>query len=150
MKTDAPATTEFTLHPRLATDTHLIGDLRLCRVLLMNDARFPWLILVPRRDGLHEIADLALADSTALMDEVRLASSALRDLYSPDRVNVAAIGNIVDQLHIHVVARATNDAAWPAPVWGHGSATAYDKPSLLRRRNDLLPRLNLSLEGMAI
>ena len=135
--------TDFALHPRLAADTHLIGDLPLCRVVLMNDARFPWLILVPRRAGLHELADLAAADSAALMDEIRLSSRALRDLHSPDRVNVAAIGNMVDQLHIHIVARATTDAAWPGPVWGHGSALPYDKTLLPERRNDLLRRLNL-------
>ena len=141
---DAPTDRSFTLHPRLAADTHLIGDLPLCRVLLMNDARFPWLILVPRRAGLHELADLAIADSAALMDEVRLSSRALRDLHSSDRVNVAAIGNIVDQLHIHVVSRATTDAAWPGPVWGQGSVTAYDQALLFRRRKDLLKRLNFA------
>lgn len=134
----------FPLHPRLAADTHPIGDLPLCRVLLMNDARFPWLILVPRRDKLHEIADLSVADTTVLMDEVRLSCRALRDILSPDRINVAAIGNIVDQLHIHVVARTTTDPAWPGTVWGHGGAKPYDDPALLRRRNELLPRLKLS------
>lgn len=141
---DASIDRSFALHPRLAADTHLIGDLPLCRMLLMNDARFPWLILVPRRAGLHELADLSIADSAVLMDEVRLSSRALRELHSPDRINVAAIGNIVDQLHIHVVARAVTDAAWPGPVWGHGHAAPYDRSVLLRRRNDLHMRLNIA------
>jgi diadenosine tetraphosphate (Ap4A) HIT family hydrolase len=134
----------FALHSRLAADTHLIGDLPLCRVLLMNDARFPWLILVPRREKLHDITDLSVADSTVLMDEVRLSCRALRDILLPDRINVAAIGNIVDQLHIHVVARTITDPAWPGTVWGHGGSKPYDDPTLLRRRNELLPRLKLS------
>jgi diadenosine tetraphosphate (Ap4A) HIT family hydrolase len=134
----------FTLHPRLSADTHVMGDLPLCRVLLMNDARFPWLILVPRRHGLHEISDLSPEDTPALMDEIRLVSKALRDTLSPDRINVAAIGNTVDQLHVHVVARTTSDPAWPGTVWGHGGAKSYDDPTLLRRRNELLPRLKLS------
>lgn len=146
---DVQETLSFALHPRLASDTHRIGDLALCRVLLMNDVRFPWLILVPRRAGLHEIADLSVADGTLLMDEVRLCSQAWRAMLSPDRINVAAIGNIVDQLHIHVVARTTTDPAWPGTVWGHGGAKPYDKPSLLHRRNELMTRLQLATEGLS-
>ncbi len=137
----------FALHPRLAADTHVMGDLPLCRVLLMNDARFPWLILVPRRAGLHEMADLPPEDAPAMMNEIRLVSKALRDVLSPDRINVAAIGNMVDQLHVHVIARTTSDPAWPGTVWGHGGAKPYDDPALLRRRNELVPRLKL--EGLA-
>lgn len=133
----------FVLHPRLAADTHAMGDLPLCRVLLMNDARFPWLILVPRRAGLHEMTDLPPEDATAMMGEIRLVSKALRDTLSPDRINVAAIGNMVDQLHVHVIARTMSDPAWPGTVWGYGGAKPYDEPTLLRRRNELVPRLKL-------
>lgn len=115
----------FTLDPRLAADTLHIGDLPLSRVLLMNDARFPWLILVPRRDGLVEITDLSEADADALMREARLAARVLVDIAKPDKINVAALGNVVAQLHLHVVARFLSDPAWPGPVWGHGSRTAY-------------------------
>lgn len=133
----------FVLHPRLAADTHAMGDLPLCRVLLMNDARFPWLILVPRRAGLHEMTDLPSEDAPAMMGEIRLVSKALRDTLSPDRINVAAIGNMVDQLHVHVIARTLSDPAWPGTVWGYGGAKPYDEPTLLRRRNELVPRLKL-------
>lgn len=133
----------FALHPRLAADTHAMGDMPLCRVLLMNDARFPWLILVPRRAGLHEMTDLQPEDAPAIMSEIQLVSKTLRDVLSPDRINVAAIGNMVDQLHVHVIARTMSDPAWPGTVWGHGGAKPYDEPTLLRRRNELVPRLKL-------
>lgn len=131
----------FILHPRLAADSHVLGDMPLCRVLLLNDARFPWLILVPRRAGLHELTDLALADRGPAFDEIARASQALRTTCSPDRINVAAIGNMVEQLHIHVVARRATDAAWPGPVWGHGTPTRYDDDALARRRGEILPLL---------
>ena len=135
------ATHSFTLHPRLATDTHLMGDLPLCRVLLMNDKRFPWLILVPRRVSLCELTDLTAEDRVVLLEEITKASTALQKICIPDRINVAAIGNIVNQLHIHVVARMASDVAWPGTVWGHAGAKPYDQPTLLRRRNELLPLL---------
>ena len=136
----------FALHPRLAGDTHVIGDLALSRLLLMNDVRFPWLILVPRRPDLAEITDLDPGERALLLDEIAAASGALRKLFSPDRINVAAIGNLVGQLHVHVVARTQSDAAWPATVWGHGAAVAYDGTVLERRRGDLLTALALPAE----
>lgn len=108
----------FTLHPRLRADTAPVADWPLCRVLLMNDSSYPWLILVPRRDGIAEITDLVPADQLILMREIAAASSGLRALVSPDRINVAALGNMVPQLHVHVIARFTADPAWPRPVWG--------------------------------
>lgn len=132
----------FTLHPRLAADTHVIGDMRLCRVLLMNDARFPWLILVPRRSNLHELTDLSVEDRLLLFEEIAKTSDALRKICVPDRINVAAIGNVVNQLHVHVVARTMSDPAWPGTVWGHSGAKPYDQPTLLHRRNQLLPLLD--------
>jgi diadenosine tetraphosphate (Ap4A) HIT family hydrolase len=131
----------FTLHPRLAADTHFLADMALCRVLLLDDARFPWLILVPRRTVLRELTDLHIEDRSLAFDEIERASDALRKLYAPDRINVAAIGNVVNQLHIHVVARSTKDAAWPGTVWGHGAAEAYDAAALARRRSEILPFL---------
>lgn len=130
-------TTAFELHPRLAGDTHLIGDLALCRALLMNDKRFPWLILVPRRAGLHEICDLLAEDGATLLGEIGATCTALRKICAPDRINVAALGNVVDQLHIHVIARTSSDPAWPGTVWGHAGAKAYDAASLLHMRNKL-------------
>ncbi len=116
----------FALDPRLAADTIEIGDLALSRVLLMNDARYLWLILAPRRDNLSEIVDLDGADRTLLMEEIAAASRALIGAPGVDKINVGALGNIVRQLHIHVVARRFNDAAWPGPVWGAGSAQRYE------------------------
>jgi len=117
--------TAFALDPRLAGDTHLVADFDLCRVLLMDDARFPWLILVPRRIGLTEIIELSRDDQHALLDEVDRAARTLHALYKPDKLNVAALGNLVAQLHVHVIARFHRDAAWPRPVWGVGERAAY-------------------------
>ncbi|SEV87654.1 HIT family protein [Luteibacter sp. 329MFSha] len=115
----------FDLDPRLAGDTLVVGDLALCRVLLMRDARFAWLVLVPRRHGLVEIADLPADDRARLWREVDEAAAALRASAPCDKLNVGALGNIVRQLHVHVVARREGDAAWPGPVWGSGTAEPY-------------------------
>lgn len=117
----------FSLHPRLAADTLPIGELALCQVLLMNDARFPWIILVPRRPALREIIDLAPEDQATLLAEITAVSRVLQRLIEPQKLNVAAIGNVVAQLHIHIVARFEDDTAWPAPVWGHGAREPYDE-----------------------
>ena len=108
----------WSLHPQLARDTAPVGDLALARALAMNDANFPWVILVPRRAGIVEIIDLDETDRGLLMAEITQVSIALKDLTRCDKLNVAAIGNVVPQLHVHVVARRTGDAAWPKPVWG--------------------------------
>jgi diadenosine tetraphosphate (Ap4A) HIT family hydrolase len=116
----------FQLDHRLARDTFVIGDLPLCRVLMMNDARWPWLILVPRREGMVELIVLELADQTQLMDEAGRASLFLKSHLRPDKINVGALGNIVRQLHLHIVARVVGDPVWPGPVWGHSAAMSYD------------------------
>ncbi len=116
----------FSLDARLAADTALVGDLGLSRALLMNDARFSWLILAPRRAGLDELFDLGREARIALMEEIALASEALRAMPGIEKINVGALGNIVNQLHAHVIGRARGDAAWPGPVWGTGSAVAYE------------------------
>ena len=116
----------FTLDARLEADTLLIGELPLCRVLLMNDARFLWLILVPRRAGLVEIVDLEAGERATLIEEIALASEALGGVAAIDKINIGALGNIVSQLHIHVVARRVGDDAWPGPVWGAGEKRAYE------------------------
>jgi diadenosine tetraphosphate (Ap4A) HIT family hydrolase len=127
---------DFTLDPRLAADTVEVGDLALCRVLLMDDARFPWLILVPRRAGLTEITDLAEADAAALWQEIRLTTGVIQALAKPDKVNVGALGNVVAQLHVHVVGRFRSDPAWPGPVWGFETR----KPYPLHARAQLIER----------
>lgn len=114
----------FALHPRLAADTIPIGDLPLCRVLLMNHRHFPWLILVPRREGMREMFDLGPKDYHAVMEEVRLAAEKFAAMTGAHKMNIAALGNQVEQLHIHIIARFKNDAAWPNPIWNSGMAPA--------------------------
>jgi diadenosine tetraphosphate (Ap4A) HIT family hydrolase len=116
---------EFTLHPRLAADTIFVEDWPLSRVLLMNDARYVWLVLVPRRIDAVELHDLTTADRTILMEEIARAGASLKTLAGAAKINTGALGNIVPQLHIHVVARVTGDPAWPDPVWGHSAAEPY-------------------------
>ena len=128
-----PAETGFQLDSRLAADTLPATALALCDVLLMNDATYPWLILVPRRADMADIIDLSVEDQHRLTDEVSRASHVLRAVFNPDKLNVAALGNMVRQLHVHVIARYTNDAAWPAPVWGRAPASPYDKAAAAQR-----------------
>ncbi len=128
---------EFALHPQLAADTFEIGRFELSRVLLMNDARYPWLILVPERAELVELVDLRPAELHRLSDEIRSASLALRELFAPDKLNVAALGNMVPQLHVHVIARFKHDATWPRPVWGGPPAPPYPAGAAVKRINDL-------------
>ena len=120
----------FELHPVLAKDTTLVTSLPLCRVLLMNDARYPWLILVPQREEVREIHHLAPDDQRLLFQEIVQASEIIEALYTPDKVNVGALGNLVAQLHVHVIARYKDDFAWPGPVWGQGDAVAYEPDKL--------------------
>src|SRR4051812_21477914 len=115
----------FDLDPRLAGDTLVVGDLPLCRVLLMRDSRYAWLTLVPRRPGRAEVSDLGEDERALLWREVDAAGAAIRAVAPCDKLNIGALGNIVRQLHVHVVARREGDAAWPGPVWGFGKAEAY-------------------------
>jgi diadenosine tetraphosphate (Ap4A) HIT family hydrolase len=140
----------FELDPRLQSDTHVLGELPLARVLLVDDARFPWLILVPRRANASEVFDLTAEDYLALMQEVRAAAVAMELLFNPDKINVAALGNVVPQLHVHVVARFITDAAWPRPVFGAGAAEPYSDAALaqilrkVREALDLRPPLSVA------
>jgi diadenosine tetraphosphate (Ap4A) HIT family hydrolase len=123
----------FALDPRLQADTRLVASLALCDVLLMNDTRFPWLILVPRRANLVEICDLQADEQNTLWHEVSLTSQVLRTVAPFDKLNLGALGNIVRQLHVHVVGRREGDAAWPGPVWGSGPAVRYGDEALATR-----------------
>jgi diadenosine tetraphosphate (Ap4A) HIT family hydrolase len=111
-------TPAWSLHPQLERDTINIGDLPLCRVLVIQDANYPWLLLVPRRNEVVEIVDLDEVEQAQLMTETARVARALREITKCDKLNIAALGNVVPQLHVHVVARRTTDAAWPRPVWG--------------------------------
>lgn len=116
----------WTLHPQLDKDTAPVGDLPLCRVLLIKDAHYPWLVLVPRRPETVEIIDLDEVAQSQLMTEITRVSRALREITRCDKLNVAALGNAVPQLHVHIIARRRTDAAWPHPVWGVMPPLSYD------------------------
>jgi len=123
---------DFTLDPRLAADSFALGRLALCETRLFNDARFPWLIVVPRRAGLVEIIDLDTAGRAMLMQEIAYVSEALRAVTQCHKLNVAALGNQVRQLHVHVIARFENDAAWPNPIWGGGTPQPYAEDAAVK------------------
>ncbi len=123
----------FVLDDRLAADSVFVTDLPLCEVRLMNDATWLWLLLVPRRAGLSEIIDLPPEDRHRLMDEIARASAVVRDAAAADKLNVAALGNMVRQLHVHVIARHGGDPAWPGPVWGKVPPVPYDETTLEER-----------------
>lgn len=116
---------DFVIDPRLEASGLPLGDLPLSRVFLVDDARFPWLTLVPRRTGIVEILDLNDADRQILFDEILQVSAAVRAHFRPDKLNIGALGNVVPQLHVHVVARFASDPTWPGPIWGFGERKPY-------------------------
>jgi diadenosine tetraphosphate (Ap4A) HIT family hydrolase len=134
----------FSLHKTLQDGTVLIGDLPLCRVLLMNNRNFPWLILVPRREGLRELFDLIPADYSTLMQELRDTAAAFSRQTKAHKMNVAALGNMVPQLHIHVIARFPQDSAWPNPVWGQGNPAPYLQDKLMEFAEITQKNLNIT------
>ena len=138
----------FTLHVKLAKDAVYLGNLTLCQVLLMNDSQFPWLILVPERENITEIHELSADDQLQLMRESCYMSEKLAEVFQADKMNVAALGNIVTQLHVHHVVRYETDKAWPAPIWGKFetmpySAVALDK-LLIKINNFIMPSIKLN------
>lgn len=141
----------FTLNERLARDCHTLADLELSRLLLMNNALLPWFILVPRVEAV-ELHELTPPQQSQLLEEINLLSRFLQRHFSPDKLNVAAIGNVVRQLHIHLVARRRDDLCWPGVVWGEQRRTAYDQPSLdriARRLRRFLPSRSRYYEAVA-
>ncbi len=131
---------EFELDPRLANNS-VVFDWPLCTVFLENDARFPWLVLVPRRAGMQEVFQLKADDRTQFFHEMNVAAERLSDALNPSKMNVAMLGNMVPQLHAHVIARFATDPAWPSPVWGVGARRAYDEAELdvrLARMKDIV------------
>ena len=121
---------EFVLDPAFVATSEALGDLPLCEARLQRDARYPWIVLIPRQAGLREIEDLSTADRVALMDEIVLAGAAVRAIGAAlglriDKLNVGALGNVTPQLHVHVIGRRTGDPAWSGPVWGHSPAEAF-------------------------
>jgi diadenosine tetraphosphate (Ap4A) HIT family hydrolase len=128
-----PAPPGWHLHPQLADDTHPLAHWPLCEVRLMDDAHHPWLILVPRVENAVDITDLDAAQQATLMREIDRAARALQAAVKPHKLNVAALGNIVPQLHVHVIARYRDDIAWPRPVWGTATAQPYSPEQLVER-----------------
>lgn len=135
----------FELDARLQADTWVLGDLSLCRLLLSRDANYPWLILVPRRQGISEIHELCAEDQAQLALETAQLAQRLKGLLGADKMNVAALGNVVAQLHVHVIARYATDAAWPAPVWGKVPARPYDEAALAALKARLM---GMGMEGV--
>ena len=144
---DSGLTRDWSLHPQLVLDTVPVGDLPLTRVLLASDANYPWLILVPRLPGLIELIDLEETAQVRLVGEIAAAARALRTLTACDKLNIAALGNQVPQLHVHVIARRRTDAAWPKPVWGVKMPLAYADDQREALLNSL--RLRLKCNGLA-
>lgn len=116
---------DYTLHARLAKDSLAVTDLPLCTVRLMDDKRFPWLLLIPRVADASEWIDLSREQQHQLSDEIAIVSHILKALVTPDKLNIATLGNRVEQLHVHLIARYRGDAAWPDPVWGAGVSVSY-------------------------
>jgi diadenosine tetraphosphate (Ap4A) HIT family hydrolase len=125
--------TDFEMDDRLLADSHPLSRLGLCNLRLMDDANYPWLILIPRIPGARDLIDLDPAQRHQLSDETDHAARLLRDAFRPHKLNVAALGNIVAQLHVHVIARFEDDPAWPAPVWGRVEARPYSTEALVER-----------------
>ena len=136
-----PAPPSWSLHPQLARDTVDLGDLPLSRVLVVNDANWPWLLLVPRRLGANEIIDLDEVEQAQLMTEITRAARAMKTVTGCDKLNIAALGNVVPQLHLHVIARREGDAGWPRPVWGAAPAMTYEERALEQFMQGLRTRI---------
>jgi diadenosine tetraphosphate (Ap4A) HIT family hydrolase len=131
----------FILHPQLAKDCFVIGQFSLCQLLLMNDRNYPWFILVPQRENISEIYQLTAADQMLLWRESTELSETLARHFAADKMNVAALGNVVPQLHVHHIVRYRHDPAWPAPVWGKVPAVPYPENELQQFLSNLMPIL---------
>ena len=131
----------FTLNSKLKSDTHFITDLKISRLLLMNDSNYPWLILVPRKADLIEFTDLSFEDQIEVLREINLVGKILQENFGAEKLNIAALGNVVSQLHIHVIARKKNDVTFPKPVWGNAVA----KPYAEQDAQDLIKKIKLFL-----
>lgn len=132
----------FELHPQLAADGIVVGDFPLSRLLLLNDSQYPWFVLVPRRQGITEMFELPEADQLQLHREIMVLARGLKQAFVADKINIAALGNMVSQLHVHIIARYRGDPAWPAPVWGKLAAVPYSEDARQLQVDKLKPLLN--------
>ncbi|MCH4563866.1 MULTISPECIES: HIT family protein [Halomonas] len=137
---------DFEPDARLVEDSYPVTELPLCQLRLMNDARYPWLVLVPRRPGVSEVYQLDDAEQQQLWREATAVGRALKESLRGDKLNIASLGNVVAQLHVHVIVRRHGDAAWPAPVWGRGEPEPYNLEALAAMRGQLLAQI----EGLAL
>lgn len=135
------------LDARLEESSVYLFDMELCHVRLVNNSKFPWLLLIPRRDSLREIIDLASEEQTLLMNEISVVSQIIKNLFQPEKLNVAALGNVVPQLHIHVIARYTDDSAWPNPVWNSGDTIPYQAEELDYKKAQLISAYHIYKNG---
>ena len=135
------AVTEFAPDERLVRDSEFLARIGLCELRVMNDSRWPWLVLVPQRPDVSELFDLSPLDQSMLSVETNMVAAALKQVTSATKINVAAIGNIVRQLHVHVIARREGDANWPGPVWGFGKAEPWNSDLKLQFTKNLLEAL---------
>jgi diadenosine tetraphosphate (Ap4A) HIT family hydrolase len=133
---------EFELDGRIARDSDLIATLDLCQLRIQNDSRWPWLVMVPQRADMTEIFELPEADQALLSAEVNHVAAVLKEITGATKINVGALGNIVRQLHVHVIARFEGDANWPGPIWGYGSAEPYDGEKMQALMNRLMEKLS--------
>jgi len=133
--------TLFTLHPQLEKDSIELADFPLCKLLLCNDSAYPWFILVPKVADISEIYQLDWQQQQQLLNESSLLSELLMQVFAGDKMNVAALGNVVEQLHVHHVVRFKDDAQWPKPIWGQQAATPYSDQALTLLKENLLPQL---------
>ncbi len=134
------------LHPQLEKDCIVLGEFTLCSLLLLNDANFPWFILVPNRENMTEIHQLSAPDQQQLLKESVTLSRCLEQIFQPDKLNIAALGNVVPQLHIHHIARFTTDACWPAPVWGAVKSVTYTEDEIKIIKKQLLRWIETNIE----
>ncbi|MGY4878470.1 HIT domain-containing protein [Vreelandella aquamarina] len=137
---------DIALDERLEADTIPVTELPLCRVLLMNDTRFIWVILVPRQPGASEVFDLSTEDQQQFWHETTVLAAAMKASFEGDKINIATLGNVVSQLHMHIVVRRQDDAAWPGPVWGNGTAEPYTPDQQASVRAQLLAEI----EGLGL
>jgi diadenosine tetraphosphate (Ap4A) HIT family hydrolase len=132
----------FLLNPRLDADTFLVADLKISRLLLMNDSNYPWFILVPRKPDLVELTDLEMSEQIEVLQEINWLGKILKENFGAEKLNIAALGNVVKQLHIHVIGRTENDAVFPKPVWGNSVVKPYEKNAaelIIQNVKSLLP-----------
>lgn len=146
--TEQTATT-FTLHPQLAKDCFELADFPLCKLLLCNDSAYPWFILVPKVNDIMDIYQLDWQQQQQLLNESSLLSELVIQAFSGDKMNVAALGNVVEQLHVHHVVRFKNDASWPKPIWGQQPLTPYTDIELATLKDKVLPKLAVVLESIS-